>query len=88
VKVDPITPTLKPNGIKRLKLMCATLLSNSASKFILRRYSEVGKQARVAAEADRRRRQQLGKVVHVDPIKPKLKLPGTQRLKLKRDRPV
>jgi len=39
VQVDPIKPTLKPTGIKRFKLMCATLLSTSAFKFSLRRYN-------------------------------------------------
>jgi len=39
VQVDFIKPTLKPNGMKCLKLMCATMLSISAFKFKLRRYT-------------------------------------------------
>ena len=41
VQVDPITPTLKAPGTKRLKLKYHELLSNFAFKFNLRRYSEV-----------------------------------------------
>ena len=37
MQVDPINPTLKPIGNKRLKLKCDTLLSTSAVKFKLRR---------------------------------------------------
>jgi hypothetical protein len=40
VQVDPIKPTLKAPGIKRLKLKCAEALSNFAFKFNLRRYTE------------------------------------------------
>jgi hypothetical protein len=39
VQVDPIKPTLKPTGIQRLKLMCATLLPTLAFGFNLRLYS-------------------------------------------------
>jgi hypothetical protein len=39
VQVDPIRPTLKPTGTKRLKLNCDVLLSTSAFEFNLRRYS-------------------------------------------------
>jgi len=39
VQVDPMEPKLKPPGAKRLKLKCDILLSTSAFKFILRRYS-------------------------------------------------
>ena len=38
--VDPIKPTLKPTGNKRLKLQCDILLSTSAFRFNLRRYNE------------------------------------------------
>jgi len=38
VQVDPIKPTLKAPGTKRLTLRCDTLLSTSAYKFNLRRY--------------------------------------------------
>jgi hypothetical protein len=40
VQVDPIKPTLKPAGTKRLKLECDVLLSTSAFKFDLRRYTK------------------------------------------------
>jgi hypothetical protein len=39
VQVDPIKPKLKPPGTKRLKLNCDVLLSTSAFKFNLRRYT-------------------------------------------------
>jgi hypothetical protein len=39
VQVDPIKPTLKPSGTKRLKLKHDELLSNLAFEFKLRRYS-------------------------------------------------
>jgi len=40
VQVDPIKPKFIPPGTKRLKLNCDVLLSTSASKFNLRRYTE------------------------------------------------
>ena len=40
MSVDPITPTLKPKGTKRLRPRCDILLVTSAFKFNLRRYSE------------------------------------------------
>ena len=40
MQVDPINPTLKAPGTKRLKLKCDTLLSTFAFKFHLRRYIE------------------------------------------------
>jgi len=39
VQADPIKPTLKPTGTKRLKLKCDILLSTSAFKYNLRRYN-------------------------------------------------
>jgi len=39
VQVDPLKPTLKAHGAKRLKLKCDILLSNIAFNFNLRRYS-------------------------------------------------
>jgi len=42
VQVDPIKPKLKPPGAKRLKLDCDLLLSTSAFKFNVRRYTVVG----------------------------------------------
>jgi len=38
VQVDPVKPTLKPPGTKRLKLKCDTVLSTFGFKFNLRRY--------------------------------------------------
>ena len=38
MQLDPIKPTLKAPGLKRLKLNCGTLLSTSALKVNLRRY--------------------------------------------------
>ena len=40
MQVDPINPTLKPPGTKRLKLKCEKLLSTFAFKFNLRRYNK------------------------------------------------
>ena len=42
MKVDPIKPTLKAPGTKRLKLESDELLSNFAFKFDMRRYDEGG----------------------------------------------
>jgi len=41
VQADPMKPTLKPPGTKRLKLKHDEWLSNVAFSFILRRYDEV-----------------------------------------------
>jgi len=41
VHVDPIKPTFKLTGTKRLKLKCDILLSTSAFNFNLRRYNLV-----------------------------------------------
>ena len=41
VQVDPIKPTLKAPGTKRLKLKCADLLSSLAFKFNLRHFTLV-----------------------------------------------
>jgi hypothetical protein len=38
VQLDPIKPTLKPPGSKRLNLKCADLVSSFAFNFNLRRY--------------------------------------------------
>ena len=40
MQADPIKPTLKPTGTKRLKVKCDILLSTSALKIDLRRYNE------------------------------------------------
>ena len=45
VQVDPMKPKLKPTGTKRLKLNCDKLLSTSAFKINLRRYSEASASA-------------------------------------------
>jgi hypothetical protein len=41
VQIDPIKPTLKPPGTKRLKLKCDILLSSSAFKSNLHHYTMV-----------------------------------------------
>ena len=40
--LDPIKPTLRAPGIKRLKLKCEVPLSNFAFKFNLRRHDKGG----------------------------------------------
>ena len=42
MQVDPVKPTLKAPGTKRLKLKYDEPLSNFAFKFNVRRYAEVG----------------------------------------------
>ena len=49
MQVDPIKPTLKVPGIKRLKIIRDDPLSNFASKFNLRRYTSVHMNAGVVA---------------------------------------
>jgi hypothetical protein len=71
---------LKEPGTKRLKVQYDEKLSIFAFKFNLRRYSE-GREGR----SDRGSQGGLGRAVQVDPIKPMLTPPGTQRLKLKYD---
>ena len=44
VHVDPIKPTLRAPGIKRLKLKCDKLRSTFAFKFNLRRYTKAAAQ--------------------------------------------
>ena len=41
MQVDPIKPTLKAPGTKRLRLKCDKLLSHFAFNFNLRRYTKV-----------------------------------------------
>jgi hypothetical protein len=84
VQVDPIKPKLKPPGTKQLKLKIDILLSTYAFKFNLRRY-KVGPGCGRAPHGLRRRVPHEGRVLQVDPMKPKLKPPGTKRLKLKCD---
>ena len=79
--------------IQRLKAKCDEALSNCAFKFNLCRYTmdEVGSVAAAAAAAAVSVPEDmkgliprvLGRAVHVDPIKPKLKPPNNQRFKLK-----
>ena len=59
------------------------LLSTSAFEFNLRRYilAEIG-------QCSNLRTLNLGEAVQVDPMKPNLKPPGTERLKLKCDDPL
>jgi len=81
VQVDPIKPTLKAPGTKRLKLNYDKLLSNVAFKFNLRRYTRgavmTGDEGGVKAMIVQ------GTAVQVDPIKPPLKAPGIKCLNLK-----
>ena len=49
MQVDPMKPKLKPPGTKRLRLKCDILLSTSAFKFNLRRYTEVSSTIEFAA---------------------------------------
>jgi len=75
VQVDPVKPTLNAPGSKCLKLDHEKLLSNFAFNFNLRRYV----QHRLLLHTAQ------GEAVQVDPIKPTLKAPGSERLKLKCD---
>ena len=91
MQVDPIEPKLKPPGRKRLKLIYGGPLSNFAFNLNLRCYTMV--YTRQPDEADEynffsgARFVQLGRVVQIDPIKPTLNAPVTERLKLKCDEP-
>jgi len=51
VQVDPIKPTLKVPGTKRLKVQYDELLSSFPFKFNLRRYIEVREELAAAAAA-------------------------------------
>ena len=83
--VDPMKPILNAPGRTRLKLEHVKLLSNFAFNFNLRRYrgddtEARGQEARPGAEL-------RGRAVQVDPMKPRLKAPGTMLLKLRYDEP-
>ena len=79
VQVDPMKPTMKAPGAKRLKLNSYEMHSNFAFNFNLRPYSlEDG--FRSPAEYD-----ELGRVVQADPVKPTFEAPGYERSKLKCD---
>jgi len=92
VQVDPIKPVLKAPVTMRLILNYGTLLSRFAFKSNLRRYNVVQLLPRfvkwmilpelLLMPSNRRL---IGGAVQVDPMKPKMKPPGTMRLKLKCD---
>jgi hypothetical protein len=94
VQVDPIKSKFKAPGTKRLKLKYDERLSSFAFNFNLRRYSTgLGGMSDLRREARWMRLMgeahvELGRVVQVDPIKPKLKPPRITRLKLKYDVPL
>ena len=60
MQVDPIKPTLKASGTRRLKPKYDEPLSNVASRFNLRRYNE----AEMAAAEWQRTRTYLGRASH------------------------
>ena len=88
--VDPIKPKSKPPGTKRLKLKCG----HNSFKFCFQIQLAPlhqgaqgycgGRQERAGSAAGGAQ----GRAVHVDPIKPMLKLPGTRPLKLISDIPL
>jgi len=80
VRVDPIEPKLITPGTKRLKLKCDEMLRNVAFKFNLRRYTKVDMLA--VPTTFRPSWTNPGWAAQVDPIKPMLKAPGCERLKL------
>jgi len=82
VQVDPLKPTLKAPGAKRSKLKYAEPLSNFAINFNLRHYI---KELTFAARGGEKLGicGRTGEAVQVDPIKPMLKAPRTERLRLK-----
>jgi hypothetical protein len=56
VQVDPINPTVKPPGTKRLKLQYHDPPSNFAFKFHLGRYTAAGRSSSGSTSRTRRRR--------------------------------
>jgi len=82
VQIDPIKPMLKATGSARLKLKCDDLLLNFAIDFNMRGYTLVGP---VGAGDGRGGVAVHGLAVQVHPLKPTLKPPGTERLKLQCD---
>jgi hypothetical protein len=80
-QVDPIKPTLKPPGTKRLNPKYDKLLSNLLS-FCFRFQLAPLQHGDRRAGAVRRHVRELGRAVQVEPIKPTLKAPGSKRLKL------
>jgi hypothetical protein len=88
VQVDPTKPTLKAPGTKRLRLKYDGVLSGFAFKSNSRRYStELLRLSGMLYGFLRHvlREQRLGRPLQIDPMIPKLKPPGTERLKLKCD---
>ena len=88
MQVDPIKPTLKAPGTKRLKLKNDVPLSNFAFKFNLRRYNKrdnarLPQHNHAWGNGSTPQSTMHGRAVQADPIKPTLKAPGTKRLKLK-----
>jgi hypothetical protein len=83
VQVDPIKPTLIAPGPERLKLKRDKLLSTFVFKFNLCRFTKGPLQR--AGHGDGGHAEPRGRAVQVDPMKPKLKPPGTKRLKLTYD---
>ena len=53
MRVDPIKPTLKVPGTKRLKLKRVDLLSSFAFKFNLRRYNKDAKEGKADEKAEK-----------------------------------
>ena len=87
MEVDPIKPTVKALGTKRLKLKHDELLSIFAFNLDLRRYTVAGRgQHAQPRHARVRLRVAPGRPVHVDPMKLMLKAPGTKRLRVKYDK--
>jgi len=87
VQVDPMKPSLKSVGTKRLELKYYKLLSSFAFNFNLRRYTLERARPNRAREsrARRVRTASVGRCKLNDPMKPKVKPPETKRLKLKCD---
>jgi hypothetical protein len=78
VQVAPINPNFKAPGTQRLKLKYVGPLSNFAFKSNLRHYIQCGAPPGAApAHGDQRPH---GRAVHVEPMKPELKAPGTNIL--------
>jgi len=69
VHVDPMKPTLKAHGTKRLKLEYDEWLTNFAFKFNLRLYTEVGVRPAVRGGAS-------GRACLIVPFQPQAELCG------------
>jgi hypothetical protein len=82
-----MNPTLTVPGTKRLKLTHDKPLSILPTFWFQFQLAPLQHGHSAAAPSRRRRHRHLGGAVQVDPMKPKLKAPGTDRLKLKYDEP-